>query len=125
MNQDFYQQTEASPRIFYGYIIAVAGFFAMGAMYSSRYAFGVFFKPLLTEFGWTRAMTAGALGMSTGLVYPTGCFAETGEIVALSRVIAHYGGIYASHIRGERETITEAVKEAIVSALCDVAYYRS
>ncbi len=59
------------------------------------------------------AMSAGALGLSTGLVYPPGCFARTEEIVALARVAARYGGLYASHIRGERETILEAVAEAI------------
>jgi N-acyl-D-amino-acid deacylase len=65
-------------------------------------------KSLLVE-----AMEAGAFGMSTGLVYPPGCFAQTDEIIALCRVVARYHGIYASHIRGERETILEAVAEAI------------
>jgi N-acyl-D-amino-acid deacylase len=65
-------------------------------------------KELLTE-----AMEAGAFGMSTGLVYPPGCFASTEEIIALCRVVSRYGGLYASHIRGERETILEAVAEAI------------
>lgn len=59
------------------------------------------------------AMAAGALGLSTGLVYPPGCFAATEEIIALCRVVARYGGLYASHIRGERETVLEAVDEAI------------
>jgi N-acyl-D-amino-acid deacylase len=59
------------------------------------------------------AMEGGALGLSTGLVYPPGCFASTEEIVALCRVVARHGGLYASHIRGERETILEAVAEAI------------
>ncbi len=59
------------------------------------------------------AMQAGAFGLSTGLVYPPGCFADSDEIVALCRVVAHYRGLYASHIRGERETILEAVGEAI------------
>lgn len=61
----------------------------------------------------TEAMEAGARGLSTGLVYPPGCFACTDEIVALARVAARCGGLYASHIRGERETILEAVAEAI------------
>jgi N-acyl-D-amino-acid deacylase len=65
-------------------------------------------KTLLVE-----AMEAGAFGMSTGLVYPPGCFAATDEIIALCRVVARYHGFYASHIRGERETILEAVAEAI------------
>ncbi len=65
-------------------------------------------KDLLDE-----AMQAGAFGLSTGLVYPPGCYASTEEIIALCRVVAKYSGIYASHIRGERETILEAVSEAI------------
>jgi len=65
-------------------------------------------KSLLSE-----AMEAGAFGLSTGLVYPPGCFASTDEIIALGRVVSRYHGLYASHIRGERETILEAVAEAI------------
>jgi N-acyl-D-amino-acid deacylase len=65
-------------------------------------------KELLSE-----AMQAGAFGMSTGLVYPPGCYATTGEIIALCQVVAESHGMYASHIRGERETILEAVAEAI------------
>jgi N-acyl-D-amino-acid deacylase len=65
-------------------------------------------KVLLDE-----AMQAGAFGLSTGLVYPPGCYASTEEIIALGRVVAQYHGFYASHIRGERETILEAVAEAI------------
>ncbi len=65
-------------------------------------------KELLAE-----AMAAGAFGLSTGLVYPPGCFADTAEIIALCRVVARYHGLYASHIRGERETILDAVAEAI------------
>ncbi|MBC8249308.1 MAG: D-aminoacylase [Anaerolineales bacterium] len=59
------------------------------------------------------AMEAGAFGLSTGLVYPPGCFASTEEIIALCQVIARYHGLYATHVRGERETILEAVTEAI------------
>ncbi|OGN97412.1 MAG: hypothetical protein A2Z71_10900 [Chloroflexi bacterium RBG_13_50_21] len=65
-------------------------------------------KQLLTE-----AMQAGVFGMSTGLVYPPGCFAGTDEIVSLCRAVAEHHGMYASHIRGERETILKAVAEAI------------
>jgi N-acyl-D-amino-acid deacylase len=65
-------------------------------------------KALLDE-----ALQAGAFGLSTGLVYPPGCYASTEEIIALGSVVARYHGLYASHIRGERETILEAVAEAI------------
>ncbi len=60
------------------------------------------------------AMEAGAFGMSTGLVYPPSCFADTDEVVELCKVVAKYEGLYASHIRGERETIADAIREAIL-----------
>ena len=60
------------------------------------------------------AMEAGAFGLSTGLVYPPGCFAQTDEIIELCKIVAHYGGMYASHIRGERETILDGIKEAML-----------
>ncbi len=60
-----------------------------------------------------QSMEAGAFGMSTGLVYLPGCYANTSELIALCEVVAEHGGLYASHIRGERETIIEALKEAI------------
>ncbi|HEY7801523.1 MAG TPA: amidohydrolase family protein, partial [Dehalococcoidia bacterium] len=58
-------------------------------------------------------MRAGAIGMSTGLVYAPGTFAQTDELVALAKVAAQYGGIYGSHIRNESERLLEAVGEAI------------
>ena len=60
-----------------------------------------------------QAMEEGAFGLSTGLVYPPGRFADTIELIEFSKVVAKYGGIYASHIRGERETLIEATREAI------------
>jgi N-acyl-D-amino-acid deacylase len=59
------------------------------------------------------AMRDGAFGLSSGLVYPPGRYAETDELVELCRVVAGHGGFYASHIRGERETMIEALGEAI------------
>ena len=59
------------------------------------------------------AMDAGALGMSTGLKYVPGAYADTDEIVALAKVVAERGGIYASHIRDEGLGLIESVREAI------------
>jgi len=58
-------------------------------------------------------MAAGAIGMSTGLIYPPGVFARTEEIIELARIAARYGGIYTSHIRNEAAGLMEAVEEAI------------
>jgi N-acyl-D-aspartate/D-glutamate deacylase len=60
-----------------------------------------------------RAMDAGALGMTTALIYPPGSYATTDELVELAKVAAEKGGIYASHIRGEGAELIESVTEAI------------
>ena len=45
------------------------------------------------------AMEEGAWGLSTGLDYPPGSYADTAELSALSRVSASLGGIYHTHTR--------------------------
>lgn len=60
-----------------------------------------------------QAMDEGGLGFSTGLIYAPGCFAETPELIELAKVVAEKGGIYASHIRNERDEIEAAVEEAL------------
>jgi MFS family permease len=58
------------PTLFYGYTVVATAFSIMFVMFGAYYSFGVFFKPLLAEFGWTRAMTSGAFSLSfilTGL----------------------------------------------------------
>jgi len=60
-----------------------------------------------------QALEDGAFGLSSGLIYPPSCYADTRELVELCRIVARYGGIYASHIRGEGERLIAAVKEAI------------
>ena len=59
------------------------------------------------------SMRQGAFGLSSGLVYPPGCYASTEELIELARVVKDYDGIYATHVRGERETIVAAVEEAV------------
>ena len=45
------------------------------------------------------SMGDGACGMSTGLDYPPGSFADTDELVVLSTEVARLGGIYHTHVR--------------------------
>ncbi len=59
------------------------------------------------------AMEAGALGLSTGLVYAPGMFAATEEIIELAKVAGEYGAIYSTHLRSESDLLVEAVLEAI------------
>jgi N-acyl-D-amino-acid deacylase len=59
------------------------------------------------------AMDQGAMGLSSGLVYAPGSFADTEELVALAREAGRHGGSYVSHIRNERDEVDAAVDEAI------------
>src|SRR6185369_8533372 len=58
-------------------------------------------------------MEEGAFGLSTGLVYPPGAFAETEEIIELAKVAAKYGGIYATHMRDEGGKLVQSVEETL------------
>ncbi|HET6701938.1 MAG TPA: amidohydrolase family protein, partial [Gemmatimonadaceae bacterium] len=59
------------------------------------------------------AMRNGAMGMTTALIYPPSSYTTTDELVEVGRTAAQYGGIYASHIRGEGKEVVQAVREAI------------
>ncbi len=59
------------------------------------------------------AMEQGARGLSSGLYYPPGLYAQTEEVIGLARVAAHWDGVYASHIRSESDRLLEAVAEAV------------
>ena len=60
-----------------------------------------------------QAMKDGAVGLSTGLIYVPGTYAKTDEIVALARVAARYGGLYATHMRNEGDKVADAIRESI------------
>ena len=59
------------------------------------------------------AMHQGAIGISTGLIYPPGSFTSTEELIELTQVVGDRNGFYFSHIRGEGDTLLEAIEEAI------------
>jgi N-acyl-D-amino-acid deacylase len=60
-----------------------------------------------------REMDAGAIGLSTGLIYPPGCYAKREELAELCGVVAKKGGLYASHMRGEGATLLDALEETL------------
>lgn len=59
------------------------------------------------------AMDEGALGLSSGLFYAPGSYADLQELAALAQVAAAHGGLYASHIRNEAAGLEASVEEAI------------
>ena len=52
------------PRFFYGYIVVAAAFFIMMVAWATYNSYGIFFTPLVDEFGWNRAVTSGAFSLS-------------------------------------------------------------
>jgi N-acyl-D-amino-acid deacylase len=74
--------------------------------------------PTIEELQRMREMVAesmrdGAVGLSTGLEYVPGAYAKTDEIVELARVAASFGGLYATHMRNEDETVEQSIKESL------------
>lgn len=59
-----------------------------------------------------QTMRQGAFGVSSSLIYAPGNYAKTDELIALAKVAAKYGGIYASHIRSEGDDEMQALEEA-------------
>lgn len=62
------------------------------------------------------AMQAGAAGMSLGLMYVPGMSAPRHELVCLARVVARYGGIVTSHMRGEGDYLLDSLDEMLTLA---------
>lgn len=60
-----------------------------------------------------REMEAGALGITTALIYPPAFFAKTDELIELCKVAAKYKGKYTTHMRSEGAQLIEAVQETI------------
>lgn len=58
-------------------------------------------------------MESGSLGLSTGLEYAPGSYAQTPEIIELCKTVAHKKGVYATHIRNEDDHVEEAIGEAL------------
>src|SRR5262245_54110534 len=60
-----------------------------------------------------REMEAGALGITTALIYPPAFFAKTDELIELCKVAAKYHGKYTTHMRSEGNQLIEGVQETI------------
>lgn len=60
-----------------------------------------------------QSLADGAFAMSSGLIYPPGCYADKDELIALCAELPAYHAFYATHMREEGLQITESVREAI------------
>lgn len=59
------------------------------------------------------AMQAGAVGLSSGLIYIPGTYARTPELVRLAQVVSRHHGLYATHMRNETDSVTYSIQEAL------------
>jgi N-acyl-D-aspartate/D-glutamate deacylase len=59
------------------------------------------------------AMEAGAIGVSTALIYPPAIYGSESEIAELTKVAGQYGGRYFTHMRNEGDRLLEAIDEAL------------
>jgi N-acyl-D-amino-acid deacylase len=59
-----------------------------------------------------QCMADGAIGMSSGLFYAEAMPAPASEVTQLAKVVARYGGVYATHMRSEMADILDAMHEA-------------
>jgi len=91
----------------------------IGASTVREYAIGLEDKPpTLEQLEKMRQlvrqeMEAGALGVTTALIYPPATFAKTDELIEMCKVAAKYKGKYTAHIRSEADQLSEAVEETI------------
>ena len=60
-----------------------------------------------------REMEAGAMGLSTGLIYIPCAYSESREIIEMCKVVAEYDGVFVIHQRSEADTILDSMKEVI------------
>ncbi len=60
-----------------------------------------------------QAMEDGAFGLASALIYPPGNYAATGELGAMAKAMAPYGGVYITHMRSEADQFLESIDEAI------------
>jgi N-acyl-D-amino-acid deacylase len=60
-----------------------------------------------------QGMREGAVGISTGLIYPPCCYADTAELIELCRTVAETDGIFVAHMRSESDYLEDAVAEMI------------
>jgi MFS family permease len=63
MDTKFHEKRATKRKFFYGHVIVGICFITLMIMYGALYSFGVFLKPIVAEFGWTRAVTAGAYSL--------------------------------------------------------------
>lgn len=73
-----------------------------------------------------KELLSGVKGLSTGLIYPPGMFADSEEIIELARTLKKFKGIYATHMRSEGDKLFGALEETIlIGRMADISVHIS
>ncbi|MBI4683667.1 MAG: D-aminoacylase [Nitrospirae bacterium] len=74
-----------------------------------------------------QAVSEGAIGLSTGLIYPPGIYSDTKELISLARILSDKDRfIYTSHMRSEGERLIEAIQEVLhIASKADIRVHIS
>lgn len=73
-----------------------------------------------------KSLKAGAYGMSTGLIYPPGCYSETSELIELSHILHKHNAFYVTHMRNEESRLLQSIEEVLeIARKADVAVHIS
>jgi MFS family permease len=85
---------ERNPPIFYGYIVVAAAFVIWFITWGMQQTFGVFFKPMLEAFAWSRAETSGARSLNAGISGLLGIFAgRMTDGIGPRKVVLFFGSL--------------------------------
>ena len=91
----------------------------LGGFTLRQYAMGMEMRPPsndelgLMKHLTSQAMEAGAFGVARALIYPPDSFTKTDELVAISKIVSQYNGIYITHMRSEADDIEAALEETL------------
>ncbi len=114
--EEFFDRAENTPSsINRGFLVGHGNIRACVLGYENRPASGWRELPKMKDM-LKASLDAGALGMSSGLIYPPGCYAPMEELVELCKVVGGINKIYTSHIRNEGDELEQAIKEALFIA---------
>jgi MFS family permease len=93
------------PSLYYGYAIVAAAFVMMVMIWGTFSAFGVFFEPLIKQYGWTRAMTSGASALNNMIfgilcIFSASLSEKLGprRVITLCSIVLGLGYFLMSHL---------------------------